>query len=185
MSTRHNVVLDVWFHDLSLEELPESWLVLEREGDEERAVRFDQVEATIDLDAEPNNAPDCLSALAPAFRATGPASRTQRRWDLQAATQWRGPISARCTLTTCRNFVPQAHAGTAIDRSKQSNCPELRESCSVDAVLHLYRPQQRIARVGRHAGPGCRHGGLSDRCREHRNRDDAFTRGRDACRAAR
>jgi hypothetical protein len=134
MSTRHNVVLDVWFHDLSLEELPESWLVLEREGDEERAVRFDQVEATIDLDAEPNNAPDCLSALAPAFRATGPASRTQRRWDLQAATQWRGPKSARYTLTTCRNFVPQAHAGTAIDRSKQSNCPELRESCSVDAV---------------------------------------------------
>jgi 2,3,4,5-tetrahydropyridine-2-carboxylate N-succinyltransferase len=63
ISTRHDVVLDVWFPDLSLEGLPESSLVLGRGGDEERAVRFELVEAVIDLDADPGSAADAYLRL--------------------------------------------------------------------------------------------------------------------------
>jgi 2,3,4,5-tetrahydropyridine-2,6-dicarboxylate N-succinyltransferase len=63
ISSRHDVVLDVWFSDLSLEGLPDSSLLLERGGDVERAVRFELVEAAIDLDAEPDNTADAYLRL--------------------------------------------------------------------------------------------------------------------------
>ena len=63
ISARHDVVLDVWFRDLSLAGPPGSPLVPDRDGDEERAVRFEPVDAVIDLDAEPRNAADAYLRL--------------------------------------------------------------------------------------------------------------------------
>ena len=63
ISTRHDVVLDVWFPDLSLAGPPRSPLALAREGDTERAVRFEPVEAAIDLDAAPGGAADAYLRL--------------------------------------------------------------------------------------------------------------------------
>jgi len=63
ISTCHGVTLDVWFRDLSLEGPPESPLVLERAGDEERAVRFEVVDVAVDLDTAPGSAADAYLRL--------------------------------------------------------------------------------------------------------------------------
>ena len=63
ISTRHDVVLDVWFPDLSLQGPPAPALALERTADDERAVRFEVVEVAIDLDAAPGSAADAYLRL--------------------------------------------------------------------------------------------------------------------------
>lgn len=63
ISTRHDVVLDVWFRDLALAELPAASLVPECEADKERAVRFEAIETAIDLEAAPRSVADAYLRL--------------------------------------------------------------------------------------------------------------------------
>src|SRR5215469_9870913 len=63
ISFRHRTTLEVWYRDLSLDELPSKPMTLAVDGDADRYVRFESVETRIDLDAPPNGAADAYLRL--------------------------------------------------------------------------------------------------------------------------
>jgi len=63
ISFRHRTTLEVWYRDLSLDELPSEPMTVAVDGDADRFVRFEAVETRIDLDAPPNGAADAYLRL--------------------------------------------------------------------------------------------------------------------------
>jgi 2,3,4,5-tetrahydropyridine-2-carboxylate N-succinyltransferase len=63
ISVRHDAILDVWYRDLTLGDLPAGPLAMSAEEDDERQVRFGVTETRIDLDAPPDGAADAYLRL--------------------------------------------------------------------------------------------------------------------------
>jgi len=63
ISFRHRTTLEVWYRDLSLDELPSEPVTVAVDGDSDRFVRFEAVQTRIDLDAPPNGAADAYLRL--------------------------------------------------------------------------------------------------------------------------
>jgi 2,3,4,5-tetrahydropyridine-2,6-dicarboxylate N-succinyltransferase len=63
ISARHDTLLEVWYRDLALGELPASPLAPSADADQERHVRFEPAETRIDLDAAPDGAADAYLRL--------------------------------------------------------------------------------------------------------------------------
>jgi 2,3,4,5-tetrahydropyridine-2,6-dicarboxylate N-succinyltransferase len=63
ISVRHDAILDVWYRDLTLGDLPAGPLAMSAEEDDERQVRFEVTETRIDLDAPPDGAADAYLRL--------------------------------------------------------------------------------------------------------------------------
>jgi 2,3,4,5-tetrahydropyridine-2,6-dicarboxylate N-succinyltransferase len=62
-SFRHRTTLEVWYRDLSLDELPGEPMTVAVDRDADRYVQFEAVETRIDLDAPPNGAADAYLRL--------------------------------------------------------------------------------------------------------------------------
>jgi 2,3,4,5-tetrahydropyridine-2-carboxylate N-succinyltransferase len=62
-SFRHRTTLEVWYRDLSLDELPGEPMTVAVDRDADRYVRFEAVETRIDLDAPPSGAADAYLRL--------------------------------------------------------------------------------------------------------------------------
>jgi 2,3,4,5-tetrahydropyridine-2,6-dicarboxylate N-succinyltransferase len=63
ISGRHETTLEVWYRDLSLDELPAEPIAVAVDGDADRYVRFEPAETRIDLDAPPAGAADAYLRL--------------------------------------------------------------------------------------------------------------------------
>jgi 2,3,4,5-tetrahydropyridine-2,6-dicarboxylate N-succinyltransferase len=63
VSIQHGTTLEVWYQDLALGELPAGSLSLTADGDLDRHVRFEVVEASIDLSAPPSGVADAYLRL--------------------------------------------------------------------------------------------------------------------------
>lgn len=63
ISFRHRTTLEVWYRDLSLDELPGQPMTVAIDGDADRFVRFEAAETRIDLDAPPSGAADAYLRL--------------------------------------------------------------------------------------------------------------------------
>jgi 2,3,4,5-tetrahydropyridine-2,6-dicarboxylate N-succinyltransferase len=63
ISVRYGTVLEVWYSDLALGELAADPVVLERDADPERFVRFEMAQTRVELDAPPDGAADAYLRL--------------------------------------------------------------------------------------------------------------------------
>jgi 2,3,4,5-tetrahydropyridine-2,6-dicarboxylate N-succinyltransferase len=63
ISARHDAILEVWYRDLALGELPARPMALQASADRARLVRFEVTETRIDLDAPPAGAADAYLRL--------------------------------------------------------------------------------------------------------------------------
>jgi 2,3,4,5-tetrahydropyridine-2,6-dicarboxylate N-succinyltransferase len=63
ISANHDAILEVWYRDLTLGDLPNEPLPVSANADQERNVRFEAVETRIDLDAPPAGAADAYLRL--------------------------------------------------------------------------------------------------------------------------
>jgi len=63
ISLRHHTTLEVWYRDLSLDDLPGGPMTIAVDADADRQVRFEAAETRIDLDAPPNGAADAYLRL--------------------------------------------------------------------------------------------------------------------------